>query len=291
MQLPVPRPAVWSSDRGCSVWSSLSRPRQPCWTSRTLPQHKSSWSTNSSRAWRRRRLKAKGTALLLKVFIASRMCALRIRHFEGRGDKKVFGYTVCPKIIHNMRVMSNSPYCPQVHGAASALAGWWTRGPLVHSAFHSILNSVVEAHHNACTYSCCHTGRTCPLSPLRDPGTSFVLFLFQADILGVVDNSVLCVAVNYKRFIITKCRNHAFSLFWLSSSQSRMICWTKQTALKPCLYLWHGAWRNLSDRFWRAMRKNWPAHWSWVVCWASLMIDELAKQGLPLCKYKWIYEN
>lgn len=79
---------------------------------------------------------------------------------------------------------------------------------------------------------------------------------------------------------ITNCNSHAFSLFWPSRSQSLMICRTKQTGLRPHLYLWHGDWKNSSDRFWRAKRKNWPAVWSWVVCWASLMTDELPKDNL-----------
>lgn len=71
VQLLVPHPPACPSDRDCStVWWSLSRLRQPRWTSHTLPQHKSFWPTKSSRAQRRRKLKAKGTSTALLLMMS-----------------------------------------------------------------------------------------------------------------------------------------------------------------------------------------------------------------------------
>ena len=59
-----------------------------------------------------------------------------------------------------------------------------------------------------------------------------------------------------------------------------MIWRTEQTGLELGLCLWRGDWRSWSDRFWRVKRKNWPAGWSWVVCWASWMTEELMEENL-----------
>lgn len=75
-----------------------------------------------------------------------------------------------------------------------------------------------------------------------------------------------------------------FELFWLFRSQSLAITRKQWAGLKPSLYLWRGDWRNWSNRFWQAKKKSWPANWSWVVCWASLMTDE-AEEGNTLDKW------
>lgn len=82
-----------------------------------------------------------------------------------------------------------------------------------------------------------------------------------------------------------------FELFWLSRSQSLMICQTQQAGLKPCLYRSHGDWRNWSDRFWRAKKKSWPADWSSVVCWALLMTDEGNSFNKWLCSFANVWNR